>query len=336
MYPITRSYRSLVAALCRSCIAVLRIMVMAVVVGFILTSDRDCVAQRPIRTFDPFYLGESATRTFFDTYSVAAEISYRPSSFLTSDKSSDTGQAVTSDPFALNIRVEYHLGRQLDLGLFIDAAGNTAGRSLDLSWVSIKYYQRYENVNYAIRLAVDPASNGGTGFPQMDLGFLYQTIHSPTVASEYALGIRRVQMGFQQLIQTTPAPLGDGDAIIGLPDPERQLLRSQALGWEVHLKSGYSVMFDPAGSNLFVSVMGEGGSYDLVEWVVDESESNISGRDSRKFAGGVIWIRWGIQLNRPSYVISPHISVPVKQWAPSSGGDWPRSNAYFGMRFTFR
>jgi len=296
----------------------------------------DSFAQRPIQTFDPFYLGESATRTFFDTYSVTAEVSYRPNSFLVTDEHSHTGLPATSDPLGLNLRVEYHLARQLDLGVYVDAAGNTAGRSLDLSWITLKYFQRYENVNYAVRLAVDPASNGGSGFPQMDLGFLYHTLHSPTVASDYAVGIRRVQMGFQQLIQTTPVPLGEGEAIISKPDPERQLLRSQALGWEVHLKSGYSVLFDPAGSNLYASVMGEGGSYDLVEWIVDDRDPAGGTRVSRKFSGGVIWLRSGIQLNRPSYMISPHISFPIKQWAPSSGDDWPRSSAYFGLRFTIR
>ncbi len=302
----------------------------------ILFGVAEILAQRPIRTFDPFYLGESANRIFFDTYSITAEASYRLNSFLTSDEIADTGLSSASDPLGLNFRVEYHLSRQLDMGIYVDAVGNTAGRSLDLSWITLKYFQRYENVNYAIRLAVDPASNGGAGFPQMDLGFLYHTFHSPTVSSDYAIGIRRVQMGFQQLIKTTPQLLDEDDAIIAKPDPERQLLRSQALGWEVHLMGGYNFIFDPAGSKLYVSVMGEGGSYDLVEWVVDDLDPGGGARISRNFSGGVIWLRSGIELNRPSYLISPHISIPFKQWATSAGDDWPRSTAYLGLRLTIR
>ncbi len=292
-------------------------------------------AQRPIRAFDPFYLGESATRGFYDSYAVSAEVSYFPTAFVPTSGASGTEVPATADQLGLNLRIEYHLASQLDLGVYIDAAGNTAGRSLDLSWISLKYFQRYENVDYAIRLAVDPASNGGAGFPQMDLGFLYHTTHSSTVASEYALGIRRVQMGFQQIVETIPPPLGQNEPIIKNPGPERELLRSQALGWEVHLKGGYSVLFDPAGSNLFVSVMGEGGSYELIEWAV--SGDDVAGtRSRREFSGGVVWLRTGIQLNRPTFVVSPHISLPVKQWAPESGDDWPRTSAYVGVSFTIR
>lgn len=309
-------------------------------IGMATTSVQESLGQGLIKTFDPFYLGESASRSFYDTYSVTAEVSYHPVAFLSSDigstGSQDSAVPGTSSPLGLNMRLEYHLARQFDLGVYVDATGNTAGRSLDLSWVALKYYQRYENVNYAVRLALDPSSNGGSGFPQMDLGFLYHTLHSPTVASEYAVGIRRIQIGFQQLIQTSPPPLKEGDPIIISPQPDRQLLRSQALGWEVHLKSGYNVVFDPAGSNLYVAFMGEGGSYDVVEWVVDDTVVGGGNRISQKYAGGIIWLRSGIQINRPTYMVSPHVSVPVKQWAASTDLEQTNASAYIGLRFTIR
>ncbi len=293
-------------------------------------------SQRPIRTFDPFYKGESANRSFYDTYALTAEFTYRPAGLLQNDDPSSGGlSGGPSDAFGMNFRLAYRLSSQLDVGAYVDAAGNTAGRSLSVNWLSIKYFRREEGIDYAVRLAVDPVSDGRSGFPQMDLAFLYRSFVSPSVTSDFAVGIRRVQLGFQQIVTVPPDPIKPSDPIVSAPSSDRDVLRTQALGWEVHMLTGYNLVFDPAGSNLFVTLLGEGGSYDLVEWMVNTIESDAGARMSTTFKGGVLWIRSGLQIEKPGYRFSPFLSLPIKQWSPS-GGDFPRARPRLGLQFMIR
>jgi hypothetical protein len=293
-------------------------------------------AQRPVQTFDPFYKGESANRSFFDRYAITAELSYRPSGLLQNDDPASGGlPGGATEAFGMNLRFEYRLSSQLDLGFYVDAAGNTAGRSLSLNWLSLKYFRREEGIDYAVRLAVDPVSDGRSGFPQMDLAFLYRSFVSRTVTSDFAVGIRRVQLGFQQFVTLPAEPIDASDPIVSAPAPDRDILRSRALGWEVHMLTGYNLIFDPAGSNMFVTLIGEGGSYDLVEWMVSQGDPNAAVRNTTAFKGGVLWIRSGLQIERPGYRFSPFIRLPVKQWSPSDG-DFPRARPRFGLQFMIR
>jgi len=116
------------------------------------------------------------------------------------------------------------------------------------------------------------------------------------------------------------------------PSPDRKLTRTQAFGWEVHMSMRYSVVVDPAGSSLFVSVLGEGGNYNLVQWEVLDGPSE---RESFEFTGGVVWARAGLQFDRPSYRFGPYLAVPVGQWAPGQG-EWPTRRARVGLLLTFR
>jgi len=297
---------------------------------------RTTFGQRPIRTFDPFYKGESANRSFYDKYALTAELTYRPAGLLQNDDPVTGGVAGgPSDAFGMNFRLEYRVASQIDIGAYVDAAGNTAGRSLSVNWLSIKYFRREEGVDYAVRLAVDPVSDGRSGFPQMDLGFLYRSFVSPSVTSDFAVGIRRVQLGFQQIVSIAADPIKPSDPIVTAPSPDRDILRTQALGWEVHMLTGYNLVFDPAGSNMFVTLLGEGGSYDLVEWMVNQSKSDAGSRTSTKFKGGVLWIRSGLQIEKPGYRFAPFLSLPIKQWSPS-GGDFPRARPRLGLQFMIR
>ena len=294
------------------------------------------LAQRPIRTFDPFYHGEAARRAFYDTYAVTAELSYRPSGLVQpNDVTSSSVPFTSTDPFGLNLRFDYHLASHLDLGFFIDAVSTTAGRTLSISWVTMKYYRTQEMVDYAIRLAVDPSSNGRSGFPQTDLAFLYTSLVTPSLSSDFAIGIRRVQIGIQQIVSIDVPPADPGAPVISRPPPDRDILRSRALGWEVHMMTGYNFLFDPAGSNLFVSFIGEGGRYNLVEWLVNANAVEPSERTTSEYRGGVIWVRSGLQFERPGFRFSPFLSLPLKQWAPSDG-DWPRARPHVGLRLMLR
>ncbi len=293
-------------------------------------------AQRPMQIFDPFYHGETAERVFFDRYAVTGELSYRPAGLLQSDNFSSSNVPTTvSDPFGLSLKLDYHLTNGFNLGFFIDASGNTASSSLSLSWVTLKYYRRQENMDYAIRLAVDPALDVRSGFPQTDLAFLYASSLSPTLRSDFAVGIRRVQLGFQQIVPTDAPPIDPDAPIVSQSVPDREILRSRAHGWEVHMMSGYNLLFDPAGSNLFVSFIGEGGRYDLVEWTVANAAAEETDRKTTEFSGGVIWVRSGLEFDRPGYQISPFLSLPLKQWTPS-GDDYPHARAQIGLRLMIR
>ncbi len=290
------------------------VCILLVLAAFAAIAPLDALAQRPIQMFDPFYRGESASRTFYDSYAVTAELSYRPRGLLQGDDAVGGGLAsgIGSDPVGLNLLFEYQLTPSLDAGAYVDASGSAAGRTLGINWLQLKYFRHEEGTDYAIRLAVDPSSDARGGFPQMDLGFLYESLLSPTVSTDFAIGVRRVHVGFQEL--TT----------------DNLLLRNRAIGWEMHVSTSYRIVFDPAGSNMFIHGLVQGGSYDLVEWVAGQAE-----RSSTDYQGGVIWLRSGLDIKRPSYQFEPYLSIPVSQWAPSEG-EWPRNRARVGVRFMIR
>lgn len=301
--------------------------------GLIWCHSQTVIAQRPVQMFDPFYRGETAVRTFYDQYAVTAELSYRPSGLFQSH-SSISSPTVGLNPIGLNVHIDYQLSNHLDLGAFVDATGSAAGRTLGLSWVTLKYFKNQEGTDYAIRLALDPSSDGRSGFPQADLGFLYTSALSNQVTSDFAIGIRRVQIGFQEIVPSVPSPINPGDPIVKSPGATNELLRGRARGWEVHASWSYNILFDPAGSNMFISMMAEGGTYDMLEWMVG-TDANPENRSQTDYRGGTVWVSSGIEIERPSYQFAPFLSVPFRQWAPSEG-EWPTSKVRLGLRLMLR
>lgn len=288
------------------------------------------MAQRPVQTFDPFYQGESASRHFFNSYAIAAELTYRPPGLLQSQSSAVA--AVSGAAIGMNMRLDYRLADHLDLGFYVDATGNGTGRSMDLSWVALKYYRMQEGIDYALRFAIDPSSDGRSGFPQADLGFLYSTPLSALVTQDFGIGVRRVQIGFQELQTIDSPPLDPGDPLVTAQGSTSQLVRGRTQGWEMRFSWSHNILFDPAGSNLFVAFLAEGGKFDLLEWETSEEETD---RSTTRFTGGVVWIRSGLQIERPGFQFAPYLSIPVRQWARPSD-DWPRSRARIGLRFMVR
>jgi hypothetical protein len=304
-----------------------RIFLLVLLVG----TAHMAVAQRPVQMFDPFYRGESAGRTFFDTYALTAELTYRPPGFLQADEAvGGSGPGIGAEPIGLNLLFEYRLSSAVDAGAYIDASGNAGGRSLDLSWLMLKYHRHRDGVDYAIRLAVDPSSDARGGFPQMDLGFLYAAPLAPTVSTDFGIGVRRVQVGFQELVPVSPVPVDENAFEPIPPGPVTELLRGRAVGWELHMTTSYRVVFDPGGSNLFLLALAQTGSYDVVEWTVADGNRTTTG-----YRGGVVLLRSGLEIARPSYVFMPYLSLPLTQWAPESG-EWPGKRARIGVRFMLR
>lgn len=305
-----------------------RAFIRALVVVTILLQVPEAGAQRPVRVFDPFYQGETAQRGFFDRYAVTGEFYYRPVGFLQGDALT-TG---SGDALGVNVKVDYQVNDHVDVGMYLDATNSGLVGAPSLRWLTLKYYQADEFADYAIRLAVDPVSHGASGFPLLDLAFLYGSPGSPAVRTDYAIGLRRAQIGVQEIVPIPPAPIDPDDPIVKPPTADRKLIRTQALGWEVHMSGQYSMVMDPAGSSLYVSLLAEGGSYSLVEWEVGQAASD---RIASDFAGGVIWTTTGLQFERPSYRFAPYLAIPLKQWAPSDG-EWPHRRARVGFRLTLR
>ncbi|GAB5521262.1 MAG: hypothetical protein RhofKO_35130 [Rhodothermales bacterium] len=290
-------------------------------------------AQRPFALDDPFYRSEQASRIFFDGYALSMDLSYRPAGAV-----DEAISGAANDPLALRFRFDYQLLSQLDLGLMVDALGNSSGRSLALSWVTAKYYWGVDHTSYALRLAVDPSLNALVGFPQVDVAFISTTAFSPFFYGDFALGVRRVRLGVEQLVPTFTQIDPDN------PDQPRNafnLLYSRALGYELHLMNSYSWVLGKSGSNLFASLIGEAGKYELLESPVLPAEEADFGRSDDEstftapYRGGVIWARFGMEINRPSFQVIPFVSLPAYQWTLTEGS-WDRVQPKLGFRFLIR
>lgn len=299
--------------------------------AFLVVGVPDAVAQRPFPVHDPFYRSETALRTFHDGLAATGEVSYGR------DVSSNIGSSTPS--LGLSFRLHYMLSRRIDLNAFWDAAGTATGRTIVLSWVGVKYYWSVDSFDYAFRLAVDPASDGRVGFPQLDAAFISTKTFSPVFSSDFAVGMRRVRKGFRQFVPAEPT-LTDGGPIVVAPNSASQFIDTRAMGMELHFMWSYNLIFDPAASNLFVSVMGEGGQYSLFETefggnsgpaVTASADDDELGETD--YRGGVVWMRSGIEYNRPSYQVLPFMSVPLKQWAPENDD---KSRMQLGLRLMLR
>lgn len=328
-------------------LAPFRFAVLLSLAALVAAAPDAAQAQRPFQFYDPFYRGETARRAFYDGYAVTAEVSYRPAGSL-----QDGRQTFTRDWLGLAFRLDYQLLAQVDLSGYVDAAASDAGRSLTLSWVALKYYNTVENTNYAFRLAVDPSLDGRVGFPQMDAAFISTTLHSPVLSSDYALGMRRVRKGYQQLVLS---PNDGGSTEVPRPYIDSEVIYTRAMGWEVHFMMQYALLLSAARSNVFASLLFHGGEYEFVETPLNgpaplpvaggasgETASDADARGDQAgtmYRGGVVWLRTGVEYNRPAYQVLPFVSLPLKQWIPSVEDGQPglaQARISAGFRFTLR
>lgn len=301
-------------------------------------------AQRPFRVHDPFYQGETGRRAFYDGYAFTTELSVRSPGSV-----KDGRQSVGSDYLALSFWLDYQLFPYIDVTAIVDAAGGGTGRNLTVSWLAVKYYRTVENTDYAIRLAVDPSFDGRLGSPQADLAFISTTLLSPMLSSDYAIGVRRVRVGYEQLVPNTDSPsIPPESPFMG------DIVYTRALGWEVHFMMQYSVLLNPARSNVFMSLQVDRGQYELLETSLrragagsgnktrEKAAANINGLQdidasetlTKQYQGGTVWLRSGIEYNRPSLQIVPFLGVPLKQWVPEGEKGTARINV--GLRLMLR
>ena len=326
---------------------------LGLLLGLILScglASTEALAQRPFLAHDALYRSETAQRVFFDGYAFTAEVSYRQAGEVQGDGRPTIG----SNPLGLAFRLDYQLAKQIDLSAIVDASGSSvgssgsvAGRSLSISWVALKYYWTVDNSDYAFRLAVDPSLDGRTGFSQTDFAFFANTLLSPIFSTDFAIGARRVQRGYEryELRETTAG--GDDDPQ-DLPPPQLaspsdlDLFYTRAMGWELHLMMSYNVLFDPAGSNLFGSLIVNRGQYELSDFSLDDTgtptgsgtgTADSGGFYTSEYRGGAVWLRTGVEYNRPAYQVAPFLNWPVKHWTPS-GNNAPR--IHVGVRLMLR
>ena len=304
----------------------------AVMLGAVASLAVPVSAQGTFQTLDPFYQDESARRDFYSGVALSGEIGYRQTSLL--QPASEGG---TAGALALSAQVDYALLPQVDLSAVIDLSGGVGRGPVGLSWIVLKPYWHNEGTDYAVRIAVDPASEGSLGFRQTDVAFLSTSALSPTLMSNFAIGLRRVSAGY------------DGGPLV--VDPEDGTTFSSALfndservrviGRELHVTWGYNVVFDPGGSRVAVSLLGEAGDYTLVTTRSDETlaigeEEQIEER----VRSGIGWLRAGLEFSRPSYQLAPYASIPIVTWANVRGEQvrhGPRPDRVrFGLRVTLR
>ncbi len=292
-------------------------------------------AQQPFLAHDAFYRGETARRVFFDGYAFSGEVAYRPSSGALQDEG-----APSVDPLGFSFRFDYQLAQQLDLGAVVDASGGRTGRTLSVSWIVLKYYEFAEETDYAFRLAVDPASDGLVGFPQMDAAFLFTTPLRPWVSNDLALGVRRVRMGYDRWVRTRHE--ADGAMNAGDPPANFDVVRTRVMGWELHAMFSYDLRFDPAGSNVSLTLLAEGGEYDLFEASASEAspapnadEAPAAPPLTTTYQSGVVWLRSGVEYNRPSFQVNPFVGLPLQQWT-SEDGDALRTRLSAGLSLMIR
>lgn len=299
------------------------------------------LAQRPFDVLDPFYQEETARPTFFDGFAVSAEVGYNTTGpFRQAAEADDRG------PLALSARVDYALAHQLDVSAVFDVSGGLVsqlgGGPVRLSWVVLKPYWRNEDTDYAVRIAVDPVSQGGLGFRQTDIAFLSSSDLSPLISSDFAVGLRHAQVGFERIRVDDGGDLLAARFAAGSPE----VTRTRAIGKEIHVMWGHRLHFDPAGSNVFLTLLAEAMDYDLVEASLfggapEEGGQAEEAEEKRSaYRGGVGWTRAGFELNRPGYRFSPFASVPVVSWLDTAGESGTRGPRFgdlrLGLRFTLR
>lgn len=297
-------------------------------------------AQRPFASPDPFYRSETAPRTFFDGYAVSMEVAYRPAGSVQADGLASTAP----NPLGLSFRLDYQLTPHFDLSGIVDASGGTLGRSTLLSWVVLKYYWHVDGTDHALRLAVDPALSSRGGFHQVDLAFVSTTPLSPVLGADFALGMRRVRLGYERLASAGDASLFDSpvgafsSSAVMNDGADLLFLTTQAVGTELHLMMRYHLQLDLAESHAFAELLGQGGRYDLITTPrVSTTEAAESAPTPQQddWRGGVVWIRAGLALSRPNYQFSPFVAVPVQEWAPSDPSV-PKARLRLGARLMLR
>ncbi|MEL7169970.1 MAG: hypothetical protein AAGN64_11545 [Bacteroidota bacterium] len=289
-----------------------RALLSAVLVGAVCAGaglTHEAQAQRPFQTLDPLYQGEQAERTFYDGLAVSALIDYRPTGLLQSSSSAGVGQR---SAVSLAGRVDYALlpgGCSGDR----DLSGGIGTGPVALRWLIVKPFWTNEGTDYAVRIAVDPASEGGLGFRQTDVAFLSSSDLTPLVSTDFAIGLRRVRAGVNAALLDDTGAFDNTTAL--LPDGDRV----RVIGTEMHVYWGANFHYDLAGSNVAVALLAEGATYRYVASETSESLPEAFDGPENRVRSGIGWLQLGLDFDRPSFQLSPHVALPLVVWGDVQG-----------------
>ena len=281
-------------------------------------------AQGTFQTTGPSYGGESARRAFYGGFAVSGEAAYGDADLL--------GGPGNFADLSLSARLDYAVLPQVDLALVADLSGAAQSGRMGLTWVVLKPYWHSEATDYAVRVAVDPQSEGGLGFRQTDVAFLSTSSLTPSVTSDLMLGLRRVRTGFTTVPDPgdapdseTTGPIGGSMVLNAVSFADTDPVHSRLVGQAVRASWGYNVLFDPAGSRLSFGVVAEAGDYTLVrtrETVPEDAgaiDPDAVGGPPNRIRSGAGWLRAGIEFSRPQYQLAPFVSLPVLTLADVQG-----------------
>lgn len=257
---------------------------------------RSAAAQTPFPVYDPFYFRERARPGYERTAALTGTVAVRV-------PGSGAPSALTPPDLSTALRLDVRLGPALDVGAVVAAAQGT-GTPIDWAWATARYGWRTDAGSaQAFRLALDPGADANVGFPLVDLAFLSSNPPGSSVVTDLAIGVRRVQLGYQRYV---PVATPDG-AAGGAADGAFDVTLERAFGWEARAALALGYAFDAAGSNAYGALVAVRGSYDLQTTPSDPADSPAR----RRLQSSAAWVQAGVDVERPSVRLAPFVRVPL-------------------------
>jgi len=268
-------------------------MVRSVALAVFALAAVPAAGQTPFPLYDPFYFDETARLGYDDAYAVSGDAAFRPSA------SAPEASALAAEPFVFAGRLDLRLGRLIDVGALVDASSQGVGRTLQWSWATARYaWTTDDGGAQAFRLAVDPGTDGSVGFPLVDVAFFSTSPQAQPLATNFGIGVRRVQRGYQRFVPVVSQTPDAADFDVRF---------ERAFGWELRATLAAGYVFDAAGSRLYASVTGMRGVYDL-QTLADSTTGTAAA--TRELRSAAAWVQLGIAFDRPSVRLSPYVRVP--------------------------
>ncbi|HCR49353.1 MAG TPA: hypothetical protein DIW24_06985 [Bacteroidetes bacterium] len=264
--------------------------------------DIPTVAQPWIGFSDPLRQPESASRDFSNRFSGRTFLVYQPGYVLPASSIPPTPPTPSHKPvpkaYQFALRADVGLSSHLDLqGIW----GQTAMRNgrIGLAWLGVKYYLQSDHKHFAFRLAIQPPFSESS-ISGVDIGGYTETKYRNMFSTEFAMGFRYQRMGLSDEPLVNPET---GHRM------QHALLRRS--GKSIHASRTYRFAFDPAASNLFISLKASAGNMDILPIEVRNYESPSP--KPIKEQGGLMSLEIGLSLLRPAWQFSPYFRIPIRQ-----------------------
>ncbi len=250
---------------------------------------------------DPLRQPETAGRDFNSRFSGRAYLVYQPGYALQQTNletlfNNPDAPVPKAHQFAL--RADLRLTNTIDLQGVWGKTTMGNGR-IGLSWLGAKYYLQSENKNFAIRLAIKPPI-AEPNISGVDISGFTETKYPNMLTTEFGIGFRYEQSGLSDFPLVNPET---GYRV------QQTFMRTSIRN--LHATRTYRFAFDPAASNLFVSLKASVG---IMESITLEGR-NYEGPPQKplKAQGGLLAIEVGLNMLRPTWQFSPYFRLPLHQ-----------------------